>query len=157
MRDAVQKSKSIRQVITFLGLVPAGGNYEQVKRVVAELGLNTSHFTGKAWNRGLRGVGKPRIPIEAVLVRNSSFQSYKLKKRLFKEGLKLPRCEECSWAEQSPDGRVPLELDHINGDRHDNRLGNLRVLCPNCHSLKPTHRGKNKKHAGVVEWYTRDT
>lgn len=44
----------------------------------------------------------------------------------------------------SEDGRIPLELDHINGDRHDNRLENLRVLCPNCHSLKPTHRGLNR-------------
>ncbi|MDE1988391.1 MAG: HNH endonuclease, partial [Patescibacteria group bacterium] len=42
---------------------------------------------------------------------------------------------------------LPLELDHINGDRHDNRLENLRILCPNCHSLKPTHRGRNmNKH-----------
>lgn len=49
------------------------------------------------------------------------------------------------WSKNSKDGRLPLELDHINGNPKDNRLINLRVLCPNCHSLKQTHRGKNIK------------
>ncbi|MFC1775685.1 HNH endonuclease, partial [Patescibacteria group bacterium] len=103
------------------------------------------HFTGQGWNKGMRGIGKPRISLKEILTKNSSFQSYKLKKRLFKEGLKKPQCEECGWAKKSKDGRIPLELDHVNGTRTDNRLENLRVLCPNCHSLKPTHRGLNKK------------
>ncbi len=59
--------------------------------------------------------------------------------------LKKPECEECGWAKRSEDGRIPLELDHINGDSHDNRLENLRILCPNCRSLEPTHRGMNIK------------
>jgi predicted HNH restriction endonuclease len=45
------------------------------------------------------------------------------------------------------DGRVPVELDHINGDKNDNRLENLCILCPNCHSVQPTHRGPNQKVA----------
>ncbi|MEX2398487.1 MAG: HNH endonuclease [Candidatus Saccharimonadales bacterium] len=59
--------------------------------------------------------------------------------------MKLPKCELCGWDKRSIDGRTPVELDHINGDRYDNRLENLRVLCPNCHSLQPTHRGRNMK------------
>ncbi len=57
----------------------------------------------------------------------------------------------CGWNKTTKDGRLPLELDHINGDSRDNRLTNLQILCPNCHSLQPTHRGLNKK-ARVVEW-----
>ena len=89
---------------------------------------------------------KPVITFKDILVENSIYQSFKLKKRLFLAKLKEPKCEECDWAKISVDGRIPLELDHINGDRHDNRLENLRVLCPNCHSLKLTHRGRNRKH-----------
>ena len=101
-----------------------------------------------AWNKGLRGIGTYRRPLETILVDNSDFQSFKLKKRLFSANLKPKMCEECGWARMSPGGYLPLELDHINGNRHDNRLENLRILCPNCHSLKSTHRGRNRKKPG---------
>lgn len=142
---AVDKSKSIRQVLGYLGLREAGGNYTQVKKYIKEYNLNIKHFTGKTWNKGLTGIGKPHIQLKNILVRNCSFQSYKLKNRLFNARLKKPKCEECGWAVTATDGRLPLELDHINGNSRDNRLENLRILCPNCHSLKPTHRGKNRK------------
>ena len=147
---AVSNSKSTRQVLFNLKLVEAGGNYEQVKKYLKLYNIDTKHFTGKAWNKGMKGRYLPITLTKDILKRNSNFQSFKLKKRLFIEGIKLPKCEECGWAKKSEDGRIPVELDHINGDRYDNRLENLRVLCPNCHSLKLTHRGRNKKKARVV-------
>ncbi|MEK7187665.1 MAG: HNH endonuclease [Patescibacteria group bacterium] len=145
LKIAVKDSPSYRQVLSKLGLREAGGNYVQLKKYIREHNLDTVHFKGKAWNKGLTGIGRPRISLDSILIKNSSFQSFKLKKRLFSADLKKKKCEECGWAKMSEDGYLPLELDHINGDRHDNRLENLRVLCPNCHSLKPTHRGKNRK------------
>ncbi len=145
LKIAVKDSKSYRNVIKILGLVPAGGNYDQVKKYIKEYNISTKHFTGMMWNKGLKRPFIPVIALKDILVKNSTYQSFKLKKRLFLVKLKEPKCEECSWAKMSIDGRVPLELDHINGDRHDNRLENLRVLCPNCHSLQTTHRGKNTK------------
>ncbi len=145
LKLAVSTSTSVRQVLKKLRLREAGGNYEQVRRYIDELEIDSSHFRGKGWSRGLRGIGVYRIPLKEVLVKNSTFQSHKLKNRLFKEGIKEKWCELCKWAEISADGRQPLELDHINGDRHDNRLANLRILCPNCHSLQVTHRGRNMK------------
>lgn len=142
---AVKTCFSYRQVIKKLGLRPAGGNYDQIKKYIKELNLKTSHFKGKGWNLGLKGIGKPRISLDKILVKNSFFQSFKLKKRLFVAKLKPEYCEECGWAKKSSGGYLPLELDHINGDHHDNRLENLRILCPNCHSLKPTHRGRRRK------------
>jgi hypothetical protein len=141
---AVQNSYSIRQVIFKLGLNPAGGNYVHVNRWIKELNLDIKHFKGKGWNKGLVGRKKPRLLLEEILVLDSSFQSYKLKKRLLEAGLKYEKCELCNWAVRSLDGRIPLELDHINGNRYDNRLENLRILCPNCHSLQPTHRSRNR-------------
>lgn len=144
---AVKESRSIRGVLIKLQLVPAGGNYQQVKLAIAKLSLDTSHFTGQGWNAGTTYHTKSRPSLESLLVAGSIVQSFKLKKRLYESGLKLPECELCGWAKMSLDGRIPLELDHINGDRTDNRIENLRILCPNCHSLQPTHRGLNKKVA----------
>ncbi len=141
--DAVKSSESMRSVLIKIGLKPAGGNYSFISSQVKNLGLDTSHFKGKAWNKGKR-FPKKRENLDDLLVQNSNYQSYKLKKLLFQYKLKQPKCELCSWADISVDGRLPLELDHINGDRKDNRLVNLRILCPNCHSLQPTHRGRNK-------------
>ena len=148
LREAVPKCKSIRQVLGYLNLRQAGGNYAQIKKYITELAIDISHFTGRGWSRGLKGIGKPRIPLSCILVKPSSFQSFKLKKRLFTDGLKKPACELCGWRRRSADGRIPLELDHMNGDSTDNRLENLRILCPNCHSLQPTHRGLNRKKKG---------
>lgn len=150
LHNAVKQSTSVRQVLSLLGLKEAGGNYAQIKKYLHFYNIDTSHFKGMAWNKGLRGLGKPIWSLEQILVKNSTFQSYKLKQRLFSANLKPQYCEECSWAERSNDGRLPLELDHINGDSQDNRLENLRILCPNCHSLKPTHRGRNRKLNGPV-------
>jgi 5-methylcytosine-specific restriction endonuclease McrA len=152
LKQAVKSSPSYRQVLMKLNLVEAGGNYEQIKKYIKEHKLSIKHFKGKAWNKGLRYIGTPIRPLKDILKKNSSFQSFKLKTRLFNAGLKPQHCEECGWAEESKDGYLPLELGHINGDRHDNRLENLRILCPNCHSLKPTHRGRNRiKYAQVAE------
>jgi 5-methylcytosine-specific restriction endonuclease McrA len=144
LKEAVENSTSIRQVIAKLGLVEAGGNYDQVKKYIKENSISTEHFKGMGWNKGMRYF-RPQISLDEILVENSTYQSFKLKKRLFQSNLKKQKCEECGWKKVSKDGRLPLELDHINGKRHDNRIENLRILCPNCHSLKPTHRGLNRK------------
>jgi hypothetical protein len=80
-------------------------------------------------------------------VAGSSFmRPSRLRQRLIAEGLKAPRCENCglsSWRGEL----LPLALDHINGDPHDNRLENLRILCPNCHSLTDTWCGRKNRPA----------
>ena len=102
-------------------------------------------------------------PLHLILVEHSNYQSNKLRKRLLNEGYKEPICESC-FNEYWLGNPIPLELDHINGDNSDNRLENLALLCPNCHALTPTYRGKNKgkavnKHhyAHVAERHTRST
>lgn len=145
MALAVSNHYSYRAVIRAVGLIPAGGNYAQVQRRINQLKLDTSHFKGMGWNKGVSYHTSVRPVLKDLLVKHREVQSYKLKARLFEEKLKKPMCELCGWSQKALDGRIPVELDHINGDRFDNRLENLRILCPNCHSLQATHRGKNKK------------
>lgn len=149
LRQVAAEARSVRQVITLLGLIPAGGNYIQVNRRIEELHISTKHFDGRMWRKGLKIPRTPVYALSEILVANSKYTNiHKLKKRLFAEGLKSPACEECGWNTIRPDGIIPVELDHRNGNHFDHRIENLRILCPNCHSLKPTHRGKNKKRRG---------
>ena len=145
LRDAVAASSGYAATLRALGLIPAGGNYDRLQRRIRELDIDTSHFTGQGWNRGGKFLPRPARPLEEVLVAGQWTASHNLKQRLIRAGLKREACERCGWSERAPDGRIPVELDHMNGDKNDNRLLNLRILCPNCHSLQPTHRGLNQK------------
>ena len=81
--------------------------------------------------------------IEEYTSNKVPMQSDKLKIRLINEGYLEPKCKICGitrWL----DGEVPLQLDHKNGNKDDNSLRNLRLLCPNCHALTPQYRLKNE-------------
>src|SRR3989344_3712235 len=86
LKEAVKTSGSVRQVLTKIGLREAGGNYSQVRKYINELGLEIKHFHGQSWNKGLKIEGQFWYKIEELLVKDSSYQSFKLKYRLFKAG-----------------------------------------------------------------------
>ena len=77
-----------------------------------------------------------------MLVAGRLVKTSTLKRRLLREGVLRPRCAGCGL-ERWRDTPIPLELDHVSGDRSDNRLENLRLLCPNCHAQTETYRGRN--------------
>jgi hypothetical protein len=140
--QAVPRARSVAQVLSLIGLRPAGGNYKTVKYRIRQLGLDTSHFGGQAWLKGTKVRTRRPIPLQELLVDGSRYRTYLLKRRLIEAGLKEAKCEGCGL--QSWNGEpIPIELDHINGRNDDNRLINLRILCPNCHALTSTYRGKN--------------
>jgi hypothetical protein len=96
-----------------------------------------------------RGKGGCRIPLAEILVRNSSYSRSNLKERLFREGLKSRRCEMCGQGEVWRERRMSLVLDHVNGVGNDNRIENLRIVCPNCAATLDTHCGRNVPRARV--------
>ena len=100
-------------------------------------------------NQGGKGTKKemPIIPLSDILSgKYPAYQTYKLHVRLIKEGYFEDRCSICGW-DKKPEGRefTPCELDHINGSPTDHRLENLRLICPNCHSLTGTYRFRRGK------------
>lgn len=141
LREAVTSSTSIRQVLIKLGLSAQGGNNATVKRLVAKYNINIDHFLGASQK------GRPkriRTDVQEYLSNTVPCGSFRLKNRLIKEGILEPTCSCCGNSEWLG-GPIPLELDHIDGNSANNSLTNLRLLCPNCHALTPTYRGKNKK------------
>lgn len=83
-----------------------------------------------------------RISLKEILAgKHPTYQTFKLKLRLFKEGIKNNKCEICGTDEWN-DKPISCELDHIDGDRTNHKLKNLRILCPNCHSQTDTFRSK---------------
>jgi hypothetical protein len=104
-------------------------------------------YTEQQFRAATRG-GTRRRPLDGLLVRGSRVNSTDLRRRLLEEGIRPHRCE--GYARTVRRGQpIPLELDHINGDRTDNRLENLPLLCPNCHALTPTYRGRNIGRRGT--------
>ncbi|MFA9447029.1 HNH endonuclease [Egicoccus sp. AB-alg6-2] len=137
-RRAVLGNFSIAAVIRDLGFVPCGTAYARFAASVASYEVDLTHF-GSAGTRVRFLLDK----LAPELAANTANRFTDLGRRLVSVGLKTWACERCGLTEWQ--GReVPLELDHVNGDRRDNRLQNLRLLCPNCHALTPTYRGRNR-------------
>jgi hypothetical protein len=88
--------------------------------------------------------GRPSAPSEILVERSTYAWTSTLKRRLLKEGVLVNRCSRCGLGPEWQGEPLTMILDHRNGDNRDNRLGNLRLLCPNCNSQQPTFAGKNR-------------
>ena len=148
LRKAVAEARSVAGVIRALNLKVGGSVYPVIQRRIRELEFDTSHFTGQGWSKGKSVTRWPGRPLHEVLVENSTYRSTRdLKNRLIKEGLITPECSMCGLTDWLG-ATLTLQLDHINGRRSDNRLDNLRLLCPNCHSQTDTWCGRNIGKSG---------
>jgi hypothetical protein len=140
VREAVEGANNATEALRHLGLRPAGGNHRSLRRWIEHYGISIDHFGAHLTSRSVRRVAS--VPLQAVLVRDSTYSRKSLKRRLYDNGLKRRICELCGQGEQWQGREMALILDHVNGDATDNRLENLRIVCPNCNATLDTHCGR---------------
>ncbi|MGD3111108.1 HNH endonuclease [Streptomyces sp. YGL11-2] len=141
LRELVACSQSVAEVVRRLGISPVGGNQAHIGRRLAELRIDTSHFTAS---------GRPRrkAPRPNRLVLGSPTDGRtggeRLRRALLRQGA-AERCAMCRTGTEWNGRPLRLEVDHRNGEWWDNRPENLRLLCPNCHAVTDTYRGRKRQ------------
>jgi hypothetical protein len=146
LQPLVMGSISFAEVLRKLGLKPAGGSHARLRRLVAEFALSTQHFTGQGSNRGSDHKGGPkRLMTEEVLTLGRTGRkekTYDLRKALLQSGVE-EKCEVCGQPPGWQGKPLRLQIDHRNGNSLDNRPGNPRFLCPNCHTQTENFGARN--------------
>jgi len=150
LEPIILTSKNWTDVLRKLGMSIHGNSRTTLKKYAKRQNISIIHFESRE-ERYLR-VNKisgymKRIPLNEILVSGSTYYTTNhLKERLYDEGLKERKCELCGQDENWNGMKISLILDHINGINNDNRIENLRIVCPNCNAGLPTHGGKNIKN-----------
>ena len=142
--ELLKKSSTISEVLFKLGYTVKGNSwgYSQVKRRMDDLNLDYSTFKGKS--AVIKTIKLNNIKKEDILKENCKHKRTVLRRYIIKNNLIPYKCAICGCTEWQ--GKtLSLELDHINGINNDNRLENLRFLCPNCHSQTSTYGSRNQQ------------
>lgn len=142
LESYVKNCYSFAELCRKLGLKPEGSNPKTVRKKMDEFNVDYSHFTGQAWNKNSKNPVYQEKYI-ANLCEHSSLSSANAKNLVFKLGLKENKCEKCGISEWQGEPII-CELHHINGNSSDNRIENLQILCPNCHSQTDNFRSRNR-------------
>ncbi|MFJ5529296.1 HNH endonuclease signature motif containing protein [Streptomyces sp. NPDC093261] len=139
LRSAVAGATSYADVMRVLELEVNHTNHRRVRRRATQLGLDTSHFVRRPWAASQTGRRSPAPePVLTVLPAGSARPNRtRLHVALQEAGVPY-RCVSCGNHGQWLGQPITLQIDHINGDWLDNRIENLRYLCPNCHALTAT-------------------
>lgn len=127
-RSAAAESRSLAEMCRKLGILARGGNFGTLKAKIVKYDIDISHFLGQGWNKENYSVSPAnKVSIKKKLIRDRGHQ--------------CERCRNTEWLEEP----IVLELEHVDGDNQNNVESNLLLLCPNCHSLTPTWKNKNRK------------
>jgi hypothetical protein len=146
LQNIVARATSISEILIHFGLLNKGHNYRTLKKRLDEEGISYHHIRlGLSSNSGRNFTTENKIPLSDILIANSTYTNkHRLKIRLFTAKLIYNQCYICGQLPEWHSKPLTLQLDHINGISNDNRIENLRILCPHCHSQTDSFAGKNK-------------
>ena len=146
--EVIKSSSTYKKVLEKLGLaIKSGGNYKTLKQRIHKENIDASHIEQN--KHSFKGIYK-KLPLDEILVKDSDYSTKSLKRRIISCGLIKNQCSKCGIKDSWQGEPITLQLDHINGDHNDNRLENLRILCPNCHSQTNTYGARNVKNPNWI-------
>ena len=143
-----KNSYSYAEVLRKAGRKQGGGTQATLRKKIEEWEIDISHFTGQRWqespNQTVVFPSKEKYSLDQVFIKNSPVTQKVLRGYVERHNILEYKCQTCGCDGHWQNGIISLEIDHINGDNTDNQVTNLRYLCPNCHALTETYRGRNK-------------
>ncbi|MPY62009.1 HNH endonuclease signature motif containing protein [Streptomyces spongiae] len=150
LEPVVAQATSLNEVLRRLGLDSVGGHHTHISRRIKAYGIDTSHFTRVVRTERQR-YNQRRRTAEEILIEDTSVHATRIPSTRLKRAMRELGLEElCALCRMQPvwlGEPLPLEVDHVDGNWRNNRLENLRLLCPNCHSTTDSYRGRNKGRA----------
>ncbi|MGW3662847.1 HNH endonuclease signature motif containing protein [Streptomyces sp. NPDC005141] len=148
LEPVVAVSVSVNDVVRRLGLASVGGHQANIARRIKACGIDTSHFTARVQTDRMRH-NRRRRGAEEILVEDGSADARRIPGQRLKRAMRElglgERCVLCGIEPFWLGEPLPFEVDHIDGNWRNNRIENLRLLCPNCHATTDTYRGRGKQ------------